>query len=66
MCRGGIFTIETEDNSEKNIYIKSVRLNGKEHRLPYIEHSDIAAGGKLVIEMCDTPALWYDADILSK
>ena len=47
-------------------YIKSVRLNGKEHRLPYIEHSDIAAGGKLVIEMCDTPALWYDADILSK
>lgn len=64
--QGGIFTIETEDNSEKNIYIKSVRLNGKEHRLPYIEHSDIAAGGKLVIEMCDTPALWYDADILSK
>jgi predicted alpha-1,2-mannosidase len=64
--KGGKFTIETVGNSDKNIYIKSISLNGKEHHLPYIEHSDIAAGGKLVIEMCDTPALWYDADILSK
>ena len=63
---GGVFTIETINNSDKNIYIKSVKLNGVEHRLPYIEHSDIAKGGSLVIEMSDTPALWYDADILFK
>lgn len=60
----GTFTIKCLNNSEKNIYIKSVTLNGKEHALPYIEHKDIAAGGSLIIEMCDTPALWYDADIL--
>ena len=60
---GGIFVIETINNSDKNIYIKSITLNGEPHNLPYIEHSDIAKGGKLTIEMSDTPTLWYDADI---
>lgn len=49
---GGTFTIETVNNSKKNIYIKSVTLNGKPYTLPYIEHSDIARGGRLVFEMC--------------
>lgn len=49
---GGTFTIETVNNSKKNIYIKSVTLNGKPYTLPYIEHRDIARGGRLVFEMC--------------
>lgn len=49
---GGTFTIETVNNSKKNIYIKSVILNGEPYTLPYIEHSDIARGGRLVFEMC--------------
>lgn len=49
---GGTFTIETANNSKKNIYIKSVTLNGEPYTLPYIEHSDIARGGRLVFEMC--------------
>lgn len=57
--KGGAFTIETINNSSTNIYIKSITLNGKAYDLPYIEHSDIAKGGKLVIEMCDTPTVWY-------
>ena len=56
---GGKFTIETINNSDTNIYIKSIKLNGKPHNLPYIEHGDIAKGGTLTIEMCDTPTLWY-------
>lgn len=56
---GGTFTIETVNNSDANIYIKSIQLNGKPHKLPYIEHSDIARGGKLTIEMSDTPAKWW-------
>ncbi len=63
---GGTFTIETVNNSDENIYIKSVKLNGKEYSLPYIEHKDIAAGGKLVFEMSNLPGLWYDADIIEK
>ena len=57
--KGGKFIIETINNSDKNIYIKSIKLNGKPHSLPYIEHSDIAAGGTLTIEMSDTPAKWW-------
>lgn len=49
---GGTFTIETVNNSKKNIYIKSITLNGEPYNLPYIEHSDIARGGRLVFEMC--------------
>lgn len=64
---GGVFKIETEnmtpENVEKNIYIQSVKLNGEEYNLPYINHSDIKAGNKLTFTMGDTPAKWYDKDI---
>ena len=57
---GGTFVIETKNNSNKNIYIKNITLNGKPHPLPYIMHSDIAHGGTLTIEMSDTPTMWYN------
>ena len=57
--KGGKFVIETINNSDKNIYIKSIKLNGAEYKKPYIEHSDIAKGGTLTIEMSDTPAKWW-------
>lgn len=57
--KGGKFVVETINNSDKNIYIKSIRLNGKPHNLPYIEHADIAKGGTLTIEMSDTPVKWW-------
>ena len=63
---GGVFTIRTINNSKENIYIKSVTLNGQPHNLPYIMHKDIIAGGELLFEMSDTPALWYDKDIITK
>ncbi|MBR1947716.1 MAG: GH92 family glycosyl hydrolase [Bacteroidaceae bacterium] len=56
---GGTFIIETTNNSKENIYIKSIELNGEDYRLPYIMHSDIARGGKLTVEMSDTPAAWF-------
>ncbi len=59
IVEGGKFTIETVNNSDTNIYIKSISLNGKPHKLPYIKHSDIAKGGTLTIEMSDTPTKWW-------
>lgn len=56
---GGTFIIETTNNSKDNIYIKSIELNGEDYRLPYIMHSDIARGGKLTVEMSNTPAAWF-------
>lgn len=56
---GGTFTLVAENNSAENRYIQSVTLNGKPYTKGYIEHSDIAAGGKLVLKMGAEPALWY-------
>lgn len=64
---GGIFKIETEnlnnENVGENIYIQSIKLNGKDYRLPYINHSDIKAGTVLTYVMGNTPAKWYEKDI---
>ena len=48
---GGTFTITARDLSEENRYIRSVKLNGEEYDLPYIEYKDIVAGGKLEFTM---------------
>ena len=51
---GGKFIIETINNSDENIYIKSIKLNGEPYTLPYITHTDIAKGGTLTFEMSNT------------
>ena len=56
---GGTFTVVAENNSAENRYIQSVTLNGKPYAKGYIEHSDIAAGGKLVMKMGAKPCKWY-------
>lgn len=57
---GGRFTIEARNNSDKNRYIRSITLNGKPYRLPYIEFDDIFNGGKLVLHMGPDPVKWYE------
>lgn len=48
---GKTFTINTKNLSEKNIYIQSVKLNGKGYTKNYILHSDIVKGGTLEYTM---------------
>ena len=55
----GTFRITTENNSAENRYIQSITLNGRPYTKGYIEHSDIAAGGELVIKMGSEQTLWY-------
>lgn len=55
----GTFSITTENNNAENRYIQSVTLNGRPHTKGYIEHSDIAAGGELIIKMGSEQTLWY-------
>ena len=52
---GKTFTIEAPDNSDKNIYIESARLNHKEYDHNWIDHNTIMQGGTLFFEMRDTP-----------
>lgn len=56
---GKTFRIIADNNSNKNLYIQSITLNGKPHTKGYIEHKDIAAGGEMVMTMGAEPAIWY-------
>ena len=56
---GRTFTMIARNNSRNNKYIQSITLNGKPYSLPFIDYSDIRAGGKLVLEMGSEPSLWY-------
>jgi predicted alpha-1,2-mannosidase len=48
------FNIVARNNSPANMYIQSATLNGKPLDLSWIRHSEIMAGGELVLEMGPT------------
>lgn len=52
---GKTFTIKAPNVSNKNIYIKSVRLNGKNYKSVLLSHADIMNGGVLEFEMSEVP-----------
>ncbi|MCK7555959.1 glycoside hydrolase family 92 protein [Chitinophaga sedimenti] len=52
---GARFTVKTRNNSARNVYIQRAWLNGKPYTHSYIDHSSIAAGGTLELEMGATP-----------
>lgn len=52
---GKTFTVEAVDQSPQNVYVRKVELNGKPLRQPFINHSDVMAGGKLVFYMSRKP-----------
>jgi len=52
---GKTFTIKTVNNSDENIYIQSVTLNGKPYTKGYIAHKDVVAGGVLEFVMGNEP-----------
>jgi len=60
---GKQFTVAAKNLSEKNIYIASATLNGKEFNKSYITHQEIMNGGTLVFTMTNTPSEWGTKDI---
>jgi len=52
---GKTFVIKAPNYSDKNIYIKSITLNGKVWNKTYINHADIVKGGELVFKMSKHP-----------
>jgi predicted alpha-1,2-mannosidase len=49
------FNIEASNNSDRNIYIQKVELNGKPYTKSYILYKDIMEGGTLKFYMGDKP-----------
>ena len=52
---GKKFTIKSTSSNNKNIYIKSALLNGKDYTKSYITHSDIITGNTIDLRMAPTP-----------
>ncbi len=52
---GKTFSIEATNQSEKNIYLQKIMLNGVPVNRPFIKHADIMNGGKLVFTMGAKP-----------
>lgn len=48
---GNTFEVKANNASEENKYVQSARLNGKVLNQPWFQHSDIAQGGLLELEM---------------
>ncbi len=55
---GKQFNIIANNLSDSNIYIESVKLNGKNHDVTYLLHDDIVSGGTLEFHMTDKPSGW--------
>ena len=49
------FKISAKNNSNENIYIQSVSLNGEDYKYSYITHKQILEGGKLEFVMGPNP-----------
>lgn len=57
---GKTFTIKAKNAGGKNVYVKSVTLNGKPLKKSYITHDQITSGATLEFVMGSTPGTaWY-------
>ncbi|EGK00220.1 GH92 family glycosyl hydrolase [Dysgonomonas gadei] len=52
---GKTINIKSANNSKKNRYVKTVKLNGKNHTKNYFTHSDLRKGANIIFDMSSTP-----------
>ena len=58
---GKTFIVVAKNNSDKNIYVQSARLNGKTLKNSYVDFNDIRHGGTLELVMGPKPSKWATA-----
>lgn len=56
LANGKSFRVSAPGLSKENIYVRSVRLNGKPYTESYITHGQIMSGAHLELEMSATPS----------
>jgi len=52
---GKIFEVETVNQSDKNVFVSKVLLNGKQLDKPFLKHADVVNGGKITFYMSNKP-----------
>ncbi|MDX6188375.1 GH92 family glycosyl hydrolase [Flavobacterium sp. Fl-318] len=56
---GKNFEVETVNQSDKNVFVSKVLLNGKLLSKPFLKHSDVINGGKITFYMSSKPNKSY-------
>ena len=51
LANGKAFTMTAENISDKNIYVQSVKVNGKNWDSPFLPHSEVKDGGTIAFTM---------------
>jgi predicted alpha-1,2-mannosidase len=59
---GKTFSIEAKNNSKRNKYIQSARLNGQPINRPWLTHDELMSGGVLKLEMGERANKNWGAD----
>lgn len=52
---GKKFEVETTNQSDKNVFVSKVILNGKQLDKPFLKHADVVNGGKITFYMSAKP-----------
>ena len=58
LSNGKTFTMTAENLSDKNIYVQSVRVNGKNLDSPFLPYGELKDGGTLAFTMGPQPGKW--------
>ena len=54
---GKTLTIEAQNQSDKNVYVQKILVNGKEIKRYYITHAEIVSGGRITFVMAGKPKI---------
>ena len=58
LSNGKAFTMTAQNLSDQNIYVQSVKLNGKNWDSPFLPYKELKNGGTLVFTMGAQPSRW--------
>lgn len=54
---GKTFKVKTQNQSDRNVYVQKIQLNGKPLTTTFIRHADIMQGGEIVFVMGSKPKM---------
>ena len=58
LSNGKIFTMTAQNISDQNIYVQSVRVNGRNLQTPFLPYNEVKNGGTLDFVMGPQPGKW--------
>ena len=64
LSNGKQFTMAAKNLSDENIYVQSVRLNGRDWDSPFLPYRELKNGGSLIFTMGSNPGAWGTHPVL--